>query len=106
MFARILRPDFRSSRRPTMKRRTLWALALIVPAAVGAALAFKPTSTDARPSAPNGAPTPDAARLPVSRVVLFSAGVGHFLREGEVEGDARVDLAFPASDLNDLIKSL
>jgi hypothetical protein len=44
--------------------------------------------------------------LPVSRVVLFSAGVGQFVREGEVEGDARVDLSFPASDVNDLIKSL
>src|SRR5256885_5701093 len=89
-----------------MNRRTLWALGLAGPAALAAVLALKPTTTDARPAAPTGAPSPDAARLPVSRVVLFSAGVGHFLREGEVEGDARVDLSFPASDINDLIKSL
>jgi hypothetical protein len=32
--------------------------------------------------------------------------VGHFLREGQVEGDARVDLSFPVSDVNDLLKSM
>src|SRR5439155_26666168 len=36
----------------------------------------------------------------------FSSGVGHFQREGDVEGNARLDLAFPAADINDLIKSL
>src|SRR3954451_4568313 len=86
-----------------MNRRTLWALGLVAAAALAAAFAVKPAPTGA---APGGAATPDAARLPVKRVVLFSAGVGHFLREGEVEGDARVDLSFPASDVNDLIKSL
>src|SRR6516225_5823120 len=82
-----------------MNRRTLWALGLAGPAAVAAALALRPGSTDARPA---GVPAPDAPRLPVSRVVLFSAGVGYFQREG----DARVDLSFPAGDVNDLIKSL
>src|SRR6476659_6459094 len=86
-----------------MNRRTLWALGLVAAAALAAAFALKPTSTGA---APGSAATPAAARLPVSRVVLFSAGVGHFLREGEVENDARVDLSFPAADVNDLIKSL
>jgi hypothetical protein len=90
-----------------MSRRTLGVLGLIGAAAMVTVLALKPTATVARPAdAPNGTPSPDASRLPVSRVVLFSAGVGHFLREGEVDGDARVDLAFPAADVNDLIKSL
>jgi len=44
--------------------------------------------------------------LPLSQVVLFSSGVGYFQREGEVEGNARVDLQFPISDVNDLLKSL
>ena len=39
-------------------------------------------------------------------MVLFSSGVGYFQREGQVEGDARVDLSFPVSDINDLIKSM
>jgi hypothetical protein len=86
-----------------MNRRTLWSLGLAGPAALAAALALRPAATDARPA---GVPAPDTPRMPVSRVVLFSAGVGQFVREGEVEGDARVDLSFPTGDINDLIKSL
>ena len=51
-------------------------------------------------------PRPATAVLPLSHVVLFSSGVGYFQREGEIDGDARVDLTFPATDVNDLIKSL
>jgi hypothetical protein len=47
-----------------------------------------------------------APRLPVTHVTLYSSGVGYFQREGEVEGDARVDLAFPVQDVNDLLKSM
>src|SRR5688572_24152034 len=47
-----------------------------------------------------------AATLPITRVVLFNSGVGYFSRSGEVEGDARVDLTFPESDVNDLLKSM
>ena len=47
-----------------------------------------------------------AASLPITRVVLFNSGVGYFSRSGEVEGDARVDLTFPESDINDLLKSM
>jgi hypothetical protein len=39
-------------------------------------------------------------------VVLFSSGVGYFQREGQIDGDARVDLSFPVQDINDLIKSM
>jgi hypothetical protein len=47
-----------------------------------------------------------AVALPVTRVVLFNSGVGYFTRGGEVEGDSRVDLAFPEDDVNDLLKSM
>ena len=47
-----------------------------------------------------------ASRLPVARVVLFNSGVGYFQREGDVEGETRVDLSFPVTDINDLLKSL
>src|SRR5688572_32215891 len=47
-----------------------------------------------------------ASQLPVAQVVLFSSGVGYFQREGSVEGTQRVDLSFPAQDINDLIKSM
>src|SRR5262245_48646175 len=60
------------------------------------------------------AAAPEAARqevkpavsLPLSRVVLFNSGVGYFSRSGEITDDARVDLAFPESDINDLLKSM
>jgi hypothetical protein len=45
-------------------------------------------------------------KLPITHVFLFSSGVGYFQREGEVENNQRVDLTFPASDINDLLKSL
>lgn len=44
--------------------------------------------------------------LPVRRVVLFKHGVGYFEREGSVEGDASIDLAFKAAEMNDVLKSL
>jgi hypothetical protein len=47
-----------------------------------------------------------AAQLPITHVYLFSSGVGYFQREGDVEGTQRVDLTFPAGDVNDLLKSL
>lgn len=49
---------------------------------------------------------PPAVELPITRVVLFNAGVGYFHREGEVTGDARLDLRFIETDINDLLKSL
>src|SRR5262245_21417889 len=60
----------------------------------------------ARPAAKGVEDEPRSAGLPVSRVLLFSSGVGHFLREGTVSGDARIDLSFPVADINDLIKSM
>jgi len=48
----------------------------------------------------------NSPNLPLSQVVLFSSGVGYFQREGEVEGNARVDLQFPIGDVNDLLKSV
>jgi hypothetical protein len=89
-------------------RRTLWLVGVAGAVAVVALLAWL------RPSAAGpGKPAPDAgeavqpsAALPVSRVVLYSSGVGYFQRAGKVKGSCRVDLAFPAVDINDLLKSL
>jgi hypothetical protein len=49
---------------------------------------------------------PGAAELPVTRVVLFRSGVAYYQRDGQVNGTARIDLAFPVNDINDLLKSL
>jgi hypothetical protein len=44
--------------------------------------------------------------LPLSKVVLFTSGVGYFQREGTVTGSADLDLYFKTKDINDLLKSL
>lgn len=46
------------------------------------------------------------AALPLSRVVLFSSGVGYFQRDGQVEGNISLELPFRAAEVNDLLKSL
>src|SRR5262245_27843692 len=53
-----------------------------------------------------GQPKPGLAELPVTQVVMYSSGVGYFEREGQVDGNARIDLQFQASNINDLLKSL
>ena len=45
-------------------------------------------------------------KLPVTRVVLFSSGVAYFQREGEVTDNTSIDLAFPVTNINDLLKSM
>jgi hypothetical protein len=47
-----------------------------------------------------------AAALPVTKVVLFSSGVGYFEHRGPVTGDSVVSLPFASSEVNDALKSL
>ena len=87
-------------------RKLLWLAPFL--AGAGAVAALSPAAPP--PADPPGqsvatAPKPPTA-LPVSQVVLFNSGVGYFARSGEVEGAARVELSFPESDINDLLKSL
>ena len=44
--------------------------------------------------------------LPLSKVVLYTSGVGYFQRDGGVEENAQVELRFKTEDINDLLKSL
>ncbi len=92
-------------------RRTCLCLCLIGAVAVTALVAWRVTPgraqpADHPPAAPAPAEPPGAKGLPLAQVILFSSGVGYFQREGTVEGNARVDLSFPAGDVNDLLKSL
>lgn len=57
-------------------------------------------------SAQTSAQDEDAAKVPLNRVVMFSSGVSFYERNGEVEGDAAVDLRFNTDDINDLLKSM
>jgi hypothetical protein len=85
-------------------RHILWLVGLLTAAA---GLAYHTTAEGARQvAAPRPESVPPRNALPLSQVMLFNSGVGYFQREGTVEGDTRVDLALPADDINDLLKSL
>src|SRR6187551_1144233 len=96
----------------TAMRRLMWGLPVLGSLAAGTVFLSQrgesaPAAVVAKADA--GAKLTDlkpAVSLPVSQVILFNSGVGHFTRSGEVEGDARVDLTFPEQDINDLIKSM
>jgi hypothetical protein len=47
-----------------------------------------------------------AAKLPLTRVVLTTAGVGYFHHEGTIDGSTRVELKVNEEDVNDLILTL
>jgi hypothetical protein len=99
-------------------------LYLIVPLATAVAITSylfaRPAIAPADPTHPTAAQaeSPEAAlsahgaspftanELPITQVILYSSGVGYFQREGHVEGNTRVDLAFPVGDINDLLKSM
>ena len=46
------------------------------------------------------------AVLPITRVVLYKHGIGHFEREGTVDGDATLALTFTQAEVSDVLKSL
>ena len=88
-----------------------WLLASLAGSAAVAAGLFVLLSTRTQAQAdtkPGQGDTPSirTTQLPIGQVVLFSSGVGYFQREGSVEGNARVDLSFPVTDINDLLKSM
>src|SRR6516164_8439606 len=89
-------------------RRTLLLAPVAGALALGAFFALKPSDSPAGPGqAQTGVPgAAPALSLPVAQAILYSSGVGYFQREGTVEGNSRVDLTFPAQDVNDLLKSL
>ena len=48
----------------------------------------------------------DAARLPVTRVILYKNGIGYFEHSGHVRGSQDVNVDFTTAQLNDVLKSL
>src|SRR5262245_44489988 len=46
------------------------------------------------------------ATLPVTRVVPYKHGAGHFERQGTVEGDETLSLTFKQPEVSDVLKSL
>src|SRR6185503_9098150 len=91
-------------RRLRMTRNTWLLLAVLGAVGVGIGAGFGANHLFAAPDAKQD--LKPATTLPITRVVMFSSGVGYFSRSGEVEGDARVDLSFQEDDINDLLKSM
>jgi hypothetical protein len=96
---------------PEDSMRRSWYLASAgAVALVVAVIAWLASTTGAQnPNNGNGAGNGKKAvegPLPIRQVVLFNSGVGYFQREGDVDGNAHVELSFPTSDINDLLKSL
>jgi hypothetical protein len=94
-------------------RRTYLFAAIAGAVAVAAVVLVRPASSPAapkgKPPAPAAPVPPPAAKepqLPIAKVVLFSSGVGYFQREGDVDGTQRINLTFPVTDVNDLLKSM
>ncbi|HEX3997518.1 MAG TPA: hypothetical protein VHX65_03095 [Pirellulales bacterium] len=80
----------------------LLGLIFVLPTASAAA-----ADGDAPPPKENAGEKPAAAAsLPLTKVALFSSGVGFFEHDGEVTGDAHVDLQFKVHDIDDLLKSM
>src|SRR5580658_2884144 len=88
-------------RRKLLTASLLGAMAVAGAVALKHSLAAKPAQA-VEPALTKGG----ASQLPIGQVVLFSSGVGYFQREGEVQGNARIDLSFPVQDINDLLKSM
>jgi hypothetical protein len=92
-----------------MARKWYWAcLGGGVLLALGGLIFLSPRPSTAEPNkaTQQEGPALKVTSLPIGQVVLFSSGVGYFQREGTVEGNARVDLSFPVTDINDLLKSM
>lgn len=53
-----------------------------------------------------GGSTTGMNSLRVRKVVLYKHGVGYFEREGHVDGATKIDLAFKADEVSDVLKSL
>lgn len=83
---------------PTLPRRTTTALVLAAGLCTGltAPLAAAPASD----------PGAEPDDLPISRITLYRSGVGSFVRQGTVSGDADVDLRFRTDQINDILKSM
>ena len=48
----------------------------------------------------------EGAALPLSKIVLYSSGVGYFQHDGTVNNRAQLELRLHANQINDMLKSL
>jgi hypothetical protein len=88
-----------TTRRITRRTTTALVLAAGLCAALTAPVATATTD-------PASDPAIDPDDLPISRITLYRSGVGSFVRQGSVNGDADIDLRFRTDQINDILKSM
>jgi hypothetical protein len=81
-----------------MRLHRVAVVCLLVPS-----IALGQSSSAPSASAPSAG---EAARLPVTRVVLYKNGVGYFEHSGHVRDSQDVNVDFTTAQLNDVLKSL
>ena len=54
----------------------------------------------------SSAATTELSILPLSKVVLYSSGVGYFQHDGKISDRSQLDLRFTVGQINDILKSL
>src|ERR1017187_7368694 len=74
--------------------------------ALGLALVAVSSGQSSMPSTLPASSADPAARLPVTRVILYKNGVGYFEHAGHVRGSQDVNVDFTTAQLNDVLKSL
>lgn len=88
-------------------RKQLISLLVLV-CSFSAEAQVRPTRTTIIPTrlttaATTGGPT---SQLPIRRVILYSNGVAYIERRGMVSGNAKIDLSFKQSQVDDVLKSM
>ena len=81
-----------------------WTPAAVIAAAV-APLMMTPSPAPAEIT-PSATTRPAPTALPVTKVQLFSSGVGYFEHYGVVHNDGSAELRFTSDQINDILKSL
>ncbi|HXX02024.1 MAG TPA: hypothetical protein VEJ00_12480, partial [Candidatus Acidoferrales bacterium] len=90
-----------------LKTAVLWLALGLVLAPTFSGRALLAQSGGPSPSNPAAGASPEgAARLPVTRVILYKNGVGYFEHAGHVRGSQDVNVDFTTAQLNDVLKSL
>jgi len=90
------------SKTAVLKTAAFW-LALVVSGHLAHAQSASGPSPSDHPAAGS---SESAARLPVTRVILYKNGVGYFEHAGHVRGSQDVNVDFTTAQLNDVLKSL
>jgi hypothetical protein len=82
------------------------AFTLVAALAAAPSLAAAPAQASAPTAAQARSQEPKTVDLPVTKVVLFSSGVGYFEHRGDLSGDCLIPLHFAVEEVNDALKSL